>query len=174
MITVKELADELGVTPYTLGQVVNLHSWAEDATVPAELATRAREMLAGQTPEPTAQDAPPAEAVPLTLDNYVPDPLVDAAIDSFLYVTGSKLGSTPKAQVAAMFVVSGIVFSDLVEQGVAPYATAPGEYDEPDRDASAAITQWIAKRTRYVAARHILKRLGLPLDTQVIIQTIEL
>lgn len=161
MITVKELADELGVTPFTLGQIVNLHSWAEDAKVPDELATRAREMLAGQTPEPTTEDAAPAGAVPLTIDNYVPDPLVDAAIDALIYVTGTALGNTPKAQVSAMFVVTGIVLADLVEQGVVPYATKAGAAGEPSREASAALSTWVAQRASSAATRRIVKALGL-------------
>lgn len=185
MITVRELADELGVTPYALGQVANLHSWAEDATVPDDLAAHAREMLSGQaseTPEPvptsTPGDNPMVTAMrehvakvnePLTLENYEPHPFVDSAIDALIYVAGTSLGRKPEAQVSATFVVTGIILDDLITQGVTPFASEPGVCGEPDRDASTAITTWALARMHSARARKFAKALSLSRNVKVTI-----
>lgn len=167
MLTVRELADELGVTSYTLAQVVNLYTWEDNATVPDETADRAREMLAGQ-PEPS--DDPmvtamrqaitePAPAKAPALDTYEPSPIALTAIDALVRVIGSPLGNTPKAQVSAMFVATAVVLADLVAQGVAPYASAPGELVEADTAASTALTNWVARRASRVAAQELIRLL---------------
>lgn len=166
MITVKELADELGITPYALGQLVNVTSWADDATVPNQLAEQARNRVEAfirtHAPEPA----------PLTLDTYEPSWIVLAAIDALVHVTGSPLGRT--GEVAALFMTSAVVVADLVAQGVTPYATAPGVSAEPDRDASNAVITWVAKRANAAASAHVAEMLGLGPDSTVSLTIIDL
>jgi hypothetical protein len=154
-ITVQELADEFGVSIEVVENVTGLKSWSGKAMVSEEAADKARAELARagyhakvETPEPVGTEAP--RATGLTLETYAPHPLVEAAIEcaSHQITNAGREGVRVAIGIAGsvMTVASAVALADLVAQGVAPFAEAPGVYAEANGESAGVLAEWVSER----------------------------
>ena len=155
-ITVAALAAELDVNREALANYATLHTLDPDASIPDHIADRIRKGVAAEQAERSAESA--QQATGLTLDTYEPSPLVDAAIDAMVHQT-TQLANRPAIALVAvgplMVVAAAVALADLVEKGVAPFAEGPGIAAEPNREASAALTEWVSRRAVSVAVANM-------------------
>lgn len=114
-----------------------------------------------ETPEPVGTEAP--KATGLTLETYAPHPLVETAIECAAHQISEagKLGAAfaVRATPHIMTVASAVVLADLVAQGVAPYAEAPGMASEDSPEATGAIVDWVGKRVSAELMGNLLRSL---------------
>lgn len=149
-ITVQQLADGLNITVERLRQITGRDSLVPNMRVTPEYARELRD----QVRDRTSETGKPASG--LTLETYVPNPLVISAIEG----AGEAIRRSERTlaeAVTAIFVVNAVTFDDLVAQGVAPFASSPGVMNEPSEAGANALADWVIDRVNAAMLQAVIR-----------------
>lgn len=156
MITVQELADELGITIERLGAITGLKHFAPEVKLSGEYATVVRAQVLDRTNE--ARKPTPSG---LTLETYAPHVLANEALEAVVHYGNTNptiLLFRPEQMAPVIMIAQAVVLADLVDQGIAPYAQTPGVMAEVNSDAADALVDWVIEainaKVREQQSRH--------------------